>query len=323
MDYEKAYKAVLETATQWIKDGCTDKEKICLECVFPELRETEDERNERIRKAIVHLLEVASESYLIDATGFKKEQFLSYLEKQKESLHIQETCKENADSFTDACKDVIVAIEKYLDWLTGYPDYAPKGKYSIRDMLHCLSLLEKQKPENVSATTMIPSCWEVKQKEQRNYHKLYEDITKSEWFKKAYEGKSLGSDDEQKEQKLPITGNAFGWIDELKHDLKHPEELDEKVQEVLKKRQKPVERSLEDDHIIGFVYDLLNEIEWKDNWAMSKEECLRRLKSLRPSWKPSEEQMNALRSAVNKLAKTDVADSVRLSIMYDNLKKLT
>lgn len=43
--------------------------------------ETEDER---IRKAIVHLLEVASEAYLIDATGFKKEQFLSYLEKQKE-----------------------------------------------------------------------------------------------------------------------------------------------------------------------------------------------------------------------------------------------
>ena len=50
--------------------------------------ESEDERDERIRKAIVHLLTVASESYLIDATGFKKEQFLSWLEKQKESLHI-------------------------------------------------------------------------------------------------------------------------------------------------------------------------------------------------------------------------------------------
>ena len=39
------------------------------------------------------------------------------------------------------------------------------------------------------------------------------------------------------------------------------------------------------------------------------------------SWKPSEEQMGALRMAVNKLAKSDVADSVRLSIMYDNLKE--
>ena len=46
------------------------------------------------------------------------------------------------------------------------------------------------------------------------------------------------------------------------------------------------------------------------------------LKSLRPFWKPSEEQMKALQRAVNKLAQNDVADSVRLSIMYDNLKKL-
>ncbi|MBO4924452.1 MAG: hypothetical protein J5382_10080 [Bacteroidales bacterium] len=59
-----------------------------LEEIFPEMNESEDERDERIRKAIVHLLTVASESYLIDATGFKKEQFLSYLEKQKEQKEI-------------------------------------------------------------------------------------------------------------------------------------------------------------------------------------------------------------------------------------------
>jgi hypothetical protein len=53
------------------------------------------------------------------------------------------------------------------------------------------------------------------------------------------------------------------------------------------KEQKPVERSLEDDHTIGFVYDLLNEIEWKDNWAMSKEECLRLLSNYIPK-KPVE-----------------------------------
>ena len=216
MDYEKAYKAVLETATKWIEDGCTDKEKICLESVFPELRESEDER---IRKWLVDYFKAVERCWI--HWDISPERIVSYLEKKKE-------------------------------------------------------------PENVSATTMAPSCWEV----------------------------------EQKEQKLPITGNDFGWIDELKHDLEHPEELDQKVDDVLKKRQKPVERSLEDDHIIGFIYDLLNEIEWKDNWAMSKEECLERLKSLRPQiidsttlytieqvnekireaqeWKPSEEQMQAL-----------------------------
>jgi len=88
-------------------------------------------------------------------------------------------------------------------------------------------------------------AWLEKQKEQKDYRKLYEDIAQSEWFKKAYAGKSLGEEFEQKEQR-------------------------------------PVERSLEDDHIIGFVYDLLNEIEWKDNWAMSKEECLRLLSNYSP-----------------------------------------
>lgn len=88
-------------------------------------------------------------------------------------------------------------------------------------------------------------AWLEKQKEQKDYRKLYEDIAQSEWFKKAYAGKSLGEEFEQKEQR-------------------------------------PVERSLEDDHIIGFVYDLLNEIEWKDDWAMSKEECLRLLSNYSP-----------------------------------------
>lgn len=41
-------------------------------------------------------------------------------------------------------------------------------------------------------------AWLEKQKEQRNYRKLYRDIAKSEWFKNAYEGKSLGGDDEKK-----------------------------------------------------------------------------------------------------------------------------
>lgn len=56
----------------------------------------------------------------------------------------------------------------------------------------------------------------------------------------------------------------------------------------------------------------------ESDWAT----ILRYAEKYSPSWKPSEEQMEALRRAVNKLAKSDVADSVRLSIMYDNLKKL-
>ena len=78
MDYEKMYKAVLETAKQWVKDGCSDKERICLECVFPELRESEDER---IRKEMIEFLNQYKEDGLrgVDITPW-----ISYLDKQKE-----------------------------------------------------------------------------------------------------------------------------------------------------------------------------------------------------------------------------------------------
>ena len=82
-----------------------------------------------------------------------------------------------------------------------------------------MSYLEKQKePENVSATTMIPSCWTEKQKEQKDYNKLYEDIGKSEWFKKSYEGKSLGCNSEQEEQK-PVEPIEFS--NEFENQVSH------------------------------------------------------------------------------------------------------
>ena len=91
MDYEKAYKAVLKTAIQWIKDGCTDKEKICLECVFPELRESEDER---IRKWIIEELEITRDAMSgknpysddpdIVARLKRLDEAIDHLEKQKE-----------------------------------------------------------------------------------------------------------------------------------------------------------------------------------------------------------------------------------------------
>jgi len=87
-------------------------------------------------------------------------------------------------------------------------------------------------------------------------------------------------------------------------------------------RQKPAEWSEDDERMLQTAIEACETV-IKDYTYSSQRfiDCKNRLKSLRPSWKPSEEQMNALRKAVNKLAKTDVADSVRLSIMYDNLQR--
>ena len=63
-----------------------------LAVIIPELRESEDEK---LRKLVIYRVRTATEM-----TEGLRELLLSYLEKQKESLHISETCKENADSFT-------------------------------------------------------------------------------------------------------------------------------------------------------------------------------------------------------------------------------
>ena len=74
----------MKTATQWIKDGCTDKEKICLECVFPELRESEDER---IRKELIEFIKWSVDRHFMreDFHQAKRpSEWIAHLEKQKE-----------------------------------------------------------------------------------------------------------------------------------------------------------------------------------------------------------------------------------------------
>jgi len=85
---------------------------------------------------------------------------------------------------------------------------------------------------------------------------------------------------------------------------------------------KPTEWSEEDiDAIAIFLHDNSEGMLWSTAERLAKGLTE---KLFRPQlhWKPSEDQIKALRKAVNKLAYTDVADSVTLSIMYDNLKKL-
>lgn len=113
MDYEKAYKAVLQTAIQWIKDGCTDKEKICLKCVFPELREGEDER---IRQEIVEKISNLACGCFISQE--QKQRFIHYLEKQKEQKpeewdELQAEFRNINEAFEGGKKEVVAHPERY------------------------------------------------------------------------------------------------------------------------------------------------------------------------------------------------------------------
>ena len=97
------------------------------------------------------------------------------------------------------------------------------------------------------------------------------------------------------------------------------------------KEQKPAEWSEEDEEKIERVDDLLWMLDdyLGDDCSICEERTTRLreeiknvlcpfLKSLRPSWKPSEEQMKALRIA----AVASPTDSDILSQLYEQLKKL-
>ena len=231
------------------------------------------------------------------------------VEKRKESLHIPETCKENANSFTDEDERIRKTLVEYfgpqaqLDFVRGVPIQ------KIRVWL------EKQKEQkNTSASTMAPSCWEVEQKEQKPVEPSDDELQRHQ--DELYDFKVFATK-QAKEHHISFV-HDFEWNNFCAELLSYFNE------------QKP-EWSEEDekirDNILRLLSFFVDTSECDSNPSLSTsypayQREIDWLKSLRPSWKPSKEQMEALRRAVNKLAKTDVADSVRLSIMYDNLKKL-
>ena len=118
MDYEKAYKAVLKTATQWIKDGCTDKEKICLECVFPELRESEDERWRK--KTIFIVKEYGRICEKVGDPCCTINDCLVYLEKQKEPV-LTSIWKDTKDEIAPTKRGILGWYRKADGKLEGRP----------------------------------------------------------------------------------------------------------------------------------------------------------------------------------------------------------
>ena len=71
----KAYDKALERAKQVLSNNCTEVEKLCLECIFPELTESEDERNWKS-------VERAIRGFITNPTD--ADELLAWLEKQKE-----------------------------------------------------------------------------------------------------------------------------------------------------------------------------------------------------------------------------------------------
>lgn len=157
----------------------------------------------------------------------------------KQKTEIVGNIHDNPDviSFQQESEDERVrkAIHIYLDWLDGRKDYAPKGKYTIKDMIAWLekqsnsSPVWKYKKDNKPllhdslilnkygcvakspSGAIVSDVWVLdydelatlpreipeKQGEQKpTLRERYKNIAKSDWFKKNHDGMSV-SDDEK------------------------------------------------------------------------------------------------------------------------------
>ena len=131
----------------------------------------DESEDERILRAIIKGFENWKSNGMETFNKIKVDDILVYLEKCKEILHISETCKENANSFTDEdvrirkglIKLLTVASDAYLVESTGIK----RGSY--------LAWLEKQK-ENPKSADSIPSDCTADVKCKDRWHKVGDSL---------------------------------------------------------------------------------------------------------------------------------------------------
>jgi hypothetical protein len=176
------------------------------------------------------------------------------------------------------------AIHIYFDWLDGRKDYAPKGEYTIRDMIAWLEKQGEQKQDPCD------NCKDVR----LNCHNF--PCVKKRAFK---QGKSalevINEEDVDNANKVEQNPAVWSEIDEA---------------------------NLEDS--IYFVKEFRRSNLCDNESRLQKSRtCIEWLKSLRPqsTWKPSDEQMEVLLSEVNGWKKGCSKQKV-LESLYNDLKKL-
>ena len=273
MDYEKAYKEALERARVCREKGFSDGES--LEDIFPELKESEDERIrkellEEIEFIIPHDDETDSEGLILPSYHARIDRYKSYLEKQKEQKPLM--CDGEIE---DRKRDIVAAIRKY------YPaDYAE----------YLTSFLKGLSPEDNSDDEYGQEMLGIA------YKLMYEHIpenlrTQEFWdslkFMREYTGKAaiIHPYEQQPAKQLGGTFTSYDmaktFTEGQNYVIAHPEKFGLCKPAEWSGDDEKMLRTIISDGVRGVGLDN-SQVDW--------------LKSLRPQprWKPSEEQMDIL-----------------------------
>ena len=231
---------------------------------FPELRESEDER---LANQLINLVQSAGEVLLVPTN---KEELIGWIKKCKESLHISETCKENADSFTDdedrRIKNSLINLLYYT-----HPSVLARCRVDLNKVVAYLERQKKQERWRVGENAYFTP----EQKPAEWSEKYIADIFEKVGLARIV--REQGNDE--------LTNAVQSAMIELSKGYK--QEWNERDEKILASAISHIEDSQCFDHF----HDI------------SKDDIYDWLKSLRPSWKPSEEQMKDLYNAENALRK--------------------
>lgn len=326
------------------------KIKEAFEFFAPELAESEDER---IRNGLIKLLTVASEAYLVESTGIKKDSYLAYLEKGS-------GCFQNGNNLNDLERAV------HRGFLAAGVENVPVTiiKETAKDCLVQTGLIRYELPEDfeeaVYNVVIFMSPFSSEEELREISHRFAEQLlslAKEEIQKPTWsEGDENMLNDILENYKLRIYlgKSEIEWIESLKHriQLQPKQEWSEEDERMLSRCIKSVESSKNFAEVQTFKEAKDKEKDWlktlperfnpqpKQEWSEEDEDNIKTLiqvvrgqlglsecrqeyivnwlKSLRPSWRPSEEQMEALKHTAEWKRYSDP----QLFSLYEHLKKL-
>lgn len=302
MNYEEKYKKALENA----KAGKPIDE------IFPELRESEDEK---IRKFLIDYFEIIK-STLSDGVwkGFQIEKILAYFEKQKEPLPIP-------DKFS-GLKSIML---QYL-----------------QSAANCKDDTEIESDTDLFGRKILDYVWmhDEKQKEQKPnpYTGTGFDYNGHHWGMCARDGGVEIIVDEKIRDRVSFESKNIEWSNSVAKEM-FMKALERAVEQTKKGYEltdcdkhswwedfkayseiKSTEWREEDERLLNIVIDILDREEHNGHLMRSDlKECVKLLKSLRTQhhWKPSEEQMKALEKAMDRNDKI----GYKLRTLYNDIKK--
>lgn len=362
----KAYDEALEKARANYK---ADKEMgflgncDMLELIFPELKESEDER---IRKSIVETIKQCTD--ILEPKNQKR--MLDWLERQKvPSMSATEVLvRAGLKPYKDGDQWCILAGDNIQEGICGFGDTIDDALYQF-----LMEVFEKQKEQKsiqtedekeyvrIIKSLIADFVRDKKPEDVADYQRIYDwldgrhieqkpaEINEYEIIKKHITEDSLSSEVNKRLKECgwyvtdekPAERQDYSGLNDLEGAIHRgflsagvenvpATIIKETAQECLSHIDKPTEWGEEDEKKIIFLERLIryNVPEGQYGWIdghigkfVTKLEAISMLKSLRPSWKPSEEHLQGLRRALTHVRQgSDAWNS--LSDLYEHLQKL-